>query len=382
MNILVATNSLCFGGAENFSIQLHQRFLKEGYTSKYAIFSDDVTLTEKYNIPTETIYSFCKTRKTSIFQMLSQFFAVKTFIINNSIDIVYCCQPQSAIIFWLIRLFSKKIKVVYITMHVYANADRKERLLWYSRLPQLGTDVFIALSDYLALELKKINKIPEKKCFVNRLPVDTEVFQPDPKNKNRHLFNLPTDKKLVGISCRLYPVKRINLFIECFKYLKNIDNTEGVIFGDGPEKSRLEALIVDNNLLDKVKIYPFTNELYKVLPTFDIYLQTSEGPNLGLVTLEAFSSGVPVIMLAENATEEFMIDDTYCGRNVGKIAYPNPKKIAKSLDNLLADEVLLAQISQNARQLAEDKYSWFSFMDRLNDLHKILDLKHEKHQQV
>ncbi|GAE64702.1 glycosyltransferase [Chryseobacterium indologenes] len=358
MNILICTNSLCYGGAESFSIQLYEK-LKQSYNTSYLIFSDDTKILERFqDTNASEIFSTNKGSK-GFLSMLSQIFKVYNYIKHKKIDVVYCSMPPSALVFWIIKLFYNKFKIIYITMHVYENAVKNEKALWKTGLPNKSTDKFFGLSDYLSQQLINKNKANKEKVLTNRLPVDTQKFSPDTKLK-RIDIDLPEDKKILGICCRLHPQKRVHLFIETFRFLED-KNVIGVIYGEGEEYDKLVELIGKYNLKDKVLLRPFIDNVNEVIPLFDIYLQTVSGPNLGLVTLEAFSCGVPVIMLADNDEEKYMIEDTYCGQNVGGISSTEPKTIAATVEDLLNNN--LDQVKLNCRKLALEQYSWKQFMN-------------------
>ncbi|NIF04291.1 glycosyltransferase [Chryseobacterium sp. Tr-659] len=364
-NILIVTNSLCFGGAESFSIQLYEK-LKQSYNTHYLIFSDDMKILERFqNVRPQDIFSTNKGTR-GFLSMLSQTFKVYNYIKKNKIDVVYTSMPPSALVFWVIKLFYKKIKIIYITMHVYENAGKNEITLWKTGLPNKSTDIFVGLSDYLSGQLINKNKVNKEKVVTNRLPVDTQKFSPNVKLK-RSDVNLPEDKKILGICCRLHPQKRVHLFVETFRFLEN-ENVLGVIYGEGEEHKKLVELINKYNLNHKVLLRPFIDNISEIIPLFDLYLQTVSGPNLGLVTLEAFSCGVPVIMLADNDEEIYMIEDTYCGQNVGRVSTTDPKIIADTVKELLNDN--LDEIKLNCRKLAVEQYSWEQFM-KVND--KVLE---------
>ena len=367
-NILIVSNTLCFGGAESFSAQLFENLDLQYNNLHYAVFSGNLDLLDRFpSIDKNRIHKFDDAPSTSTFKMLSKIFKVKRYLKEHNINIIYCSQPDSALVFWLLKIFNKNIKIIYITMHVYENSDSKEKIIWKTKLPNKSTDIFIGLSEYLSLQLQQKNKVNPAKVIINRLPVDIKKFNIADKN-NRIKFDLPLDKKIVGICCRLYPVKRVNLFVEAFRNIK-ADNIIGVIYGEGVERDRLLKMINDYNLSDKVFLRPFIDNVNEVIPMFDLYLQTVDGPNLGLVTLEAFSSGVPVIMLADNEEEKFMILDTFCNQNVGGISTTDPVNMASKVEEILNDPES-EKMSVRCRKLAEDKYSWPAFLT-VND--KILN---------
>ena len=231
MNILIVTNSLCYGGAESFSLQFFERLKKENIKVKYGVFSTESALLNRFkSIQPNEIKCFISHVKTNVFKIVSKIFTVNRYLKENEIKTVYCCQPQSALVFWLINIFLYKINVIYITMHVYQNADFKERLIWKTIIPNKGTKFFVGLSEYLEQELILKNKVDEKKTVINRLPVDTSKFVPLPKTLRTN-YNLPVEKTIIGICCRLESIKRVHLFVEAFKYIKD-DNVIGVIYGD------------------------------------------------------------------------------------------------------------------------------------------------------
>lgn len=363
-NILIVSNTLCFGGAESFSAQLFENLDQKYNNLHYAIFSDNTDLLDRFPLINKSrIHKFDQSAKTSTFKILSRIFKVRKYLKENNIHTIICSQPDSALVFWLLKIFDKKLKIIYITMHVYGNADNKEKLLWKTQLPNKSTDIFIGLSEYLSLQLKEKNKVDPSKIIINRLPVDIEKFNVADK-KNRQKFDLPLNKKIVGICCRLYPVKRVNLFVEAFRYI-NEEDVIGVIYGEGVERERLTELIEQYNLSDKVFLRPFIDNVHEVIPMFDLYLQTVDGPNLGLVTLEAFSSGVPVIMLADNEEENFMINDTFCNEKVGGIATTDPIDIASKVLEILKESEN-GEMNLRCRKLAEEKYSWKQFLQGIN----------------
>ncbi|MFZ4930006.1 glycosyltransferase family 4 protein [Chryseobacterium sp. Mn2064] len=363
-NILIVSNTLCFGGAESFSAQFFEQLDNKGDQVHYAIFSGNMDLLDRFpSIDKNRIHQFDNAPETGTIKMLTKIFKVKKYLKDNNIDTIYLSQPDSALVFWLLKIFNKKLKIIYITMHVYENSSSKEKKMWKTGLPNKGTDIFIGLSEYLSLQLKQKNQVDPSKVIINRLPVDIEKFNISDK-KNRVKFDLPLDKKIVGICCRLFPVKRVDLFVEAFRHIKD-EKIIGVIYGEGPEQDRLLEMIKKYNLSDKVILRPFIDNVNEVIPMFDLYLQTVDGPNLGLVTLEAFSSGVPVIMLADNEEERFMITDTYCNQNVGKISTTNPEDIASKVIEILNDPEL-DQMSVRCRKLAEENYSWPAFIS-VND---------------
>lgn len=363
MAILVTTNTLGYGGAEHFSIQLYDKLKKEGEKVLYLSFFNKKSLCKKFSIEEAEIFHLIDKEAGSITSILLRIFKLLSFINRNKIEIVYCSQPQSALPFWLLKMVKPALKIVYISMHVYEVADKKERQLWKSKIPQRNTDYFLALSDFYQNDLISNNKIAQNQCFVNRLPVDTNIFQPS-------TAQLPKENIIIGMCARLEKVKRLDRFIKIVQAAHQLNNNvRGVIYGDGKEKAFLKSLINDSNI---IKIFDPIPNIQERVKEFDILLQTTKGPNLGLTTLEALSSGVPCVIITDDEEEDFMANDTLLNQDVGLVLRYEPIENAKEIIDFIARKDF-SQVRQNTRQFAIDNYSWESFISTLKNKKLILN---------
>lgn len=363
MAILVTTNTLGYGGAEHFSIQLYDKLKKENEKTFYLTFFNKKTLCKKFSIKETEIFHLIDKEAGSISSILLRIFKLLSFINRNNIEIIYCCQPQSALPFWLLKMVKPALKIIYISMHVYDVADKNERHLWKSRIPHRGTDYFLALSDFYQNDLIKNNKIDPKQCFVNRLPVDTMIFQPESTHHTK-------DNIIIGMCARLEKVKRLDRFIKIVQAAHQLNtNVKGVIYGDGKEKAYLKGLITDSK---SIEIFDPIPNIQEQVRKFDILLQTTKGPNLGLTTLEALSSGVPCVIITDDEEEDYMANDTLLNQDVGLVLRYNPTENAEKIIDFIKREDF-NQVKQKTRQFAIDNYSWESFISTLKDKNLILN---------
>ena len=136
------------------------------------------------------------------------------------------------------------------------------------------------------------------KNFVSELGFNNEILKinngveiTDIKRTNVH----KADINLLIIS-RLVIQKNINIVIEAMELLNN-KNLKLSIIGDGGEFSKLESLIHDLNVQNRVQLLGKieNNRISQFLLTADIFIQASEYEGLPHSVLEAINYEVPIL---------------------------------------------------------------------------------------
>jgi len=110
-----------------------------------------------------------------------------------------------------------------------------------------------------------------------------------------HVKRTPEKYHIITIG-RLIPIKRHDLLIHAFSiFAKDKPEARLSILGDGPEKERLQRLIVDLNLSNRVSLLGNTDPLIW-LKKADCFVMPSRHEGWGVAAVEAASVGVPVVM--------------------------------------------------------------------------------------
>lgn len=149
----------------------------------------------------------------------------------------------------------------------------------FSRLRKLdleyaqGPDVYIANSTTVA---KRIKHFYNRFAQTINYPIDNSQFQFSDKKKDYFL-----------VSSRLLSYKRVDIIVEAFNEL----GWPLIITGEGPERSRLEAIAKDNiqflgHISDEKRSKLMANARMMIVAALEDY---------GLVPIEANISGTPVI---------------------------------------------------------------------------------------
>ncbi|GAA2892821.1 glycosyltransferase [Microbacterium esteraromaticum] len=115
--------------------------------------------------------------------------------------------------------------------------------------------------------------------------VDAELFHPAARDENGEQRN-PGDVT-VGYVGRLAPEKQV----EDLRVLSGMPGVRLVIVGDGPSRSRLEALLPDATFLGHLS----GATLSRAMASFDIFVHPGESETFGQTLQEAHACGIPVI---------------------------------------------------------------------------------------
>lgn len=164
-----------------------------------------------------------------------------------------------------------------------------------------GFDKFVFLTTLQKNDFKNIN--PELH--------DKSTLIPHPIQKIEKLPN--KEKKIVTIS-RLVPGKPIIPAIHAFNRIKNIFplyNYE--IYGIGPDKEKIEQLINELELQDRVFLKGYTNAPLEIFKNSELSIGLTNYEGFGLSILESLSMSCPVITSNVNYGPNEMVKNDFNG---------------------------------------------------------------------
>lgn len=167
---------------------------------------------------------------------------------------------------------------------------------------------------------------------------------------------LQTDKsgnyKLI-LPGRLIELKGHAYAIEAIKILAGkYPQIELDIFGTGADEDIIRKKIADAGQSARISLKGFTNHLSGILPSYRLALLPSLFESFGMVFLEAFQAGVPVVSFNVPAGNE-IVRNQYSGL----LASPrNTQELAECIDHLLSDEALYDNIRSNALSELKEKF--------------------------
>lgn len=223
---------------------------------------------------------------------------------------------------------------------------RMDRII--GRFLQAGT---IAVSEELASRARRWIRPDRVRVIDNGISLPSSpVHAPSLVNGRRR----ETSHLTIGFFGRLVAVKRADLLIEIAALVarKNPAGFRFAIYGDGPERQRLEKQVETLGVRNLVVFHGFVHDPIREMRGCDAVLITSDHEGLPTTLLEAMACGCPVIARAVGGIPEVLAQ----GANGTLVPTSEPSEFAYHLLNLREDAAEYRQMAERATQ-AVRRYS-------------------------
>lgn len=154
---------------------------------------------------------------------------------------------------------------------------------------------------------------------------------------------------------RLIRQKNVNVLLETLWYVKEkLPDIKCHIIGDGPEKEKLVGLATEYGL-GNVRFLGFMDyeEMIARMKSSRILVLPSSREGFGMVVIEAFGCGIPVITVNGdlNAASSLVTDETGLVVNLGK------EELGNAICTLIGDDALREKMITTVKELSV-KYDW------------------------
>ena len=159
----------------------------------------------------------------------------------------------------------------------------------------------------------------------------------------------PNGEKILFHASNFRAVKRVEDVVRVFSKVKQEIPCKLLLAGDGPDRSKIEALCRELGTCQDVHFLGKVKNIEEVYSVADAFLLTSETESFGLAALEAMASGVPVISTNTGGIPEVNIHgETGYLSNVGDV-----DDMATNALKLLNNPALMNQFKHNALEQAK-----------------------------
>lgn len=210
---------------------------------------------------------------------------------------------------------------------------KKEELL-KKYFPKL--DHYVVLNEY------------DKNDFKEKLGIDCVAMDNPRSFVSETKTNL--NQKQFFVAARFVPAKGLDLLIQAFsKFCQVDDEWKLVIAGDGEERMNVLELVWKYGVQERVSFIGTTNNVQKYYLESSIYLLSSRWEGWGLVIVEAFELGMPVIAF-DIVPVDLIITNGEDGILVEKF---DVDKYAAAMVKLAHDDDLRMKMGRNAIIKAE-----------------------------
>ncbi len=215
----------------------------------------------------------------------------------------------------------------------------------------------IAVSHFLANELHRIYRVPNEKIHVVPNGVNYRAFDgfTDPVEvKGRHGI-APLAPTLFSPG-RMTVQKGMDLLVEAVPMvLASYPEARFIISGEGPDKDALVRRAHETGAADAIIFLghmPYRHYI-DLMRCCDIVVVPSRNEPFGIVVLEAWAAGKPVVATTSGGPREFVWHDVN-----GFLVDANAGGIAHGIGSLLADHDHCRALGANGRRAVEEKFNW------------------------
>ena len=145
---------------------------------------------------------------------------------------------------------------------------------------------------------------------------------------------------------RLFAGKNLAVLIGAMVLLRE----EGVeakldVYGDGPQKAAIEALLVERGLLDHVTLHGFRADWASHATAADVFVNLSEVEGFCIAVAEAMLAGLPVVAVDVGGIRDYGVD----GENMLKVHSATAEGARAAIRRLMVDQPLRERLGLRAR---------------------------------
>ncbi len=221
----------------------------------------------------------------------------------------------------------------------------------------------IAVSGGVARSLRARHIFPEHKIRVVPNAIDFARVEADLGGFERDAYRAETLRAraplLVGTVGELSEVKGQDDFVRAASLVARGRGAavEFLVVGEdhsrgGENRARLEALIDELGLGERVRLLGRTEELARLLSSLDVFVSASRSEAFGLAMVEAMACGCAVVSTATEGAREIVED----GATGVVVPVGDPPAMAAAIESLLDDATLRNSLAARAREAARSRF--------------------------
>ena len=293
-------------------------------------------------------------------------FSLNLMKISKKLDIVIFFNATSILPILSAKLMGKRIIVI-----AGGSASKFADTLYHERLFGIGGFAFpfilrtleridFSLSDRIAVESESAIKFLGLERYKDKIAIISNTYLD--LNRYKIKKNLKDRRNLIGFISRLSEGKGIMNFVSAIPILlKERDDLEFLIGGDGPLFEEIKRELKNNGLANKVKLTGWIahDELPDNLNELKLLVFPSYSEGLPNIISESMACGAVVVATPVGGVPDLIKDD-----ETGFIIEDNtPECIAKNVIRAL-NYPDLDRIVKNARKLIEEKYTYEVAVER------------------
>ncbi len=268
---------------------------------------------------------------------------------------------------------SKRDKKLVITLQGGDIGEYKEssRLIRALEMPFIywslrKADMVHCVSTHIA---KAARRLCARDVTVVPNGVDTSIFHPYDRYQLRKKLGYSPREKIVVSTSRLTPKNGLDYLIKATAPLGDV---KLIIIGDGEQRKRLESLIQDLKLKNRVFLLGTLphKELPQYLAIADAFCRPSVNEGFGISFIESMACRIPTIGTAVGGITDIINH----GENGILVPPEDAGTLSRALKRVIEDGNLAKQIAERGYQTVREKFTWEKVLQQMEDVYQGLFL--------
>jgi glycosyltransferase involved in cell wall biosynthesis len=218
---------------------------------------------------------------------------------------------------------------------------------WHvQRFAHHAAEKIIVPSPSVARAANQWAKVPSTKIVTIPNAVDPADFPPSP---------IPAANPRpypIGFLGRLDPIKKVPDLLSAVALLGDLVHLH--IFGEGPERQRIEQMIHTLNLHARITMHGSVPAPQAALSQIGLLVLPSISEGMPMVLIEAMAAGVPVVGRDVPGVRDLITD----AHNGLLAKSPHVSALAQAIEQLVQGSALRANMISQARRFVQDHFTW------------------------
>lgn len=259
------------------------------------------------------------------------------------------------------------VPVVVAHEHNWAFEGRAMRPIVDRRVIAPATDAIIVVSGEARRRMIELERIAPDDLVL--LPNGIRALPPGDGQAVRAELGIGPDDPVVGAVSVFRPEKALHLLIRAAAPLaRELPRLRVVLAGMGPDRERLEAVVREEGLEDRVLFVGMRTDVPDVLAALDVAVLCSEFEGIPLALLEYMDAARPIVATRVGGIPELITDGTH-----GLLVESGDvQALAGAVKQLLTDPGTAARLGAHARERRRAEFSLEGTVERLEGLYEHL----------
>lgn len=279
-------------------------------------------------------------------------FRLAKVIRSERFDLIHLHMLQATIVGGFAAMLSRGVKRV-VTKHYTRNLSNHPAAI--KKLDNFFTktsDKVYAISEYVKADMVA-DSIPAEKIVVIYNGTDISAFDKLAEENSTVLDRISDGEFLIGTAGSLTERKGQKYLLEAIPIVAATHpNVRLLVIGEGPERERLNSVLKEIDIGDRIEMLGFQKNVASLLKSLDLYVHPSINEPFGIAILEAMAAGKCVV-----ATNVDGVPEIVRNGETGLLVDPSdPAELAKAIIHFIENPVQLDQFGKEGRKTVENRF--------------------------